>query len=103
MEYWVVIFTVLVPVFSLIGTLLIIYSDRHHVPTDPNLPFARMTHFLNNRNGGADISNIMTHDRLYIPHNNKMKRLFWLGIICLILSFLSSCALVVITLVYPIH
>ncbi len=98
-----IIFTTLVPAFSFISTLLITYSDRRLIHTDPNLPFAKMVNLLNNKNGGANISNIMAHDKLYIPHNNKMKCLFWLGIACLFLSFLSSCALIVITLVYPVH
>lgn len=69
------------------------YADRHKVPVNPFSVFNRAMKTLNSNyyNPSQDHS-----DYRMEMNNKKMNRIYFIGIICLILSFILSIAFVVI-------
>lgn len=93
MKNILLIISILIPMFSFLSTLLMTYADRHKVPTNPfsGLNRAMKTLNINSYNPSQDHS-----DYIMEMNNKKMNRIYILGIICLILSFILSIVFVVI-------
>lgn len=69
------------------------YADRHKVKIDPFSGFNKMLGVLN-----KDMSNPSNakSDELMELNNMKMNRIWWLGIVCLIISFALSILFIVL-------
>lgn len=87
------IISVLIPAFSFFSTLLMTYADRHTVPVDPFSVFHRAAATVNTR--GYNQSKAASDIRME-QNNRKMKRIWWAGIICLIISFALSILFIVL-------
>ena len=74
--------------FGLIGTLLIIYADKHKVRTIPQTPGDIIPSFLN-KNVVLDPI-IMAKRKYFDPHNLKMRRIKIFGISLIVIASLIT-------------
>lgn len=77
----------LIPVLSVLGTFLIMYSDKKKIKTDPLIGMYKAASELI---PNVPVDKILRHDKLYYPHNRRMKLLYILGIIMIILSLILT-------------
>ena len=94
MKNLTLIISVLIPVFSFLSTTLMIYADRHTVSVDPLSVIHRATAILTTKDYNPSKA---ASDKMMELHNRKMRRIWFLGIICLIVSFALSLLLVIFT------
>jgi hypothetical protein len=77
------ILLIISPIIGLIGTLMIRYSEKNKIKTDPKVTLYKYAAELTKN---VPIDSIMRHDKLYYPHNRKMKILLIIGIVLLFIS-----------------
>jgi putative N-acetylmannosamine-6-phosphate epimerase len=77
------IFLITSPIAILIGTLLIMYSEKKKIKTDPHYALNK---FASNLTKEVPMDSIIAHEKLYFPHNRKMKFLLRMGITLLIVG-----------------
>ena len=77
------VFLISSPIAILIGTLLIMYSEKKKIKTDPHYAINKFASKLTNE---VPTDSIIAHEKFYFPHNRKMKFLLILGITLLIIG-----------------
>lgn len=85
--------SVLIPFFSFLSTTLMTYADKHTVRIDPLSVLHRAAAVLNPRdyNPSKAASDIQME-----LNNKKMKRIWYIGIACLVISFLLSLVFIIL-------
>jgi hypothetical protein len=73
----------LIPVLSVLGTFMVMYSDRKRVKEDPLVGTYKAASELIS---DVPIGKIKSHEKYIYPHNRRMNFLYFLGIIFIIIG-----------------
>ena len=77
----------LIPTLSVLGTFLIMRSEKKTIKEEPLVGISKAASFLSK---SVNISNVKSHEKYIYPQNRKMKILKIIGSICIIMSLVLT-------------